>query len=188
MTALHATSTCSLPHLALKPREILPHESSDYLWRVEQGLVRTCTWDEDGDLVTLGLWGPGDCIGRRFSNMTPFEMESLCNVEVQAIPVFNQDLVEVMRSHIRCMETLFRINSYKRSPQRLLIFLQWLSNRFGQPVKHGQLIDLGLTHQLFAEITGINRITATRLLNELERAGKIKQLPKQRIILPSPTS
>lgn len=183
MIALHSTSTRPFPSLTLKPRQPLPQES-DHLWRVEKGLVRTFTWDEEGDLITLGLWGSGDCIGQRFSNMTPFQMESVCAVEVQAISVSSQDLGQVMRSHIHSMEILFSINSYKRAPQRLLHCLNWLGDRFGQQEKQGRLIDLGLTHQLLAEITGINRITATRLLNEFEREGKIKQLPKQRILLP----
>ena len=186
MTAVHATSLSPAQHfLQLKPKQVIPDESAGYLWRIEQGVVRTVTWDDEGDLVTLGLWGIGDCIGQRFTSMSPFQMESVSDVRVRAVPVSSQELGFVLRSHIRCMEDLFRINSYKPAPQRLLHFLSWLSHRFGQPVEQGQLLDIGLTHQLIAELTGINRITATRLLKELEREEQLIQLPKQRIILSS---
>lgn len=184
MTAVHSASIRPLQSLQFKPRQIIPDEPG-HLWRIQKGVVRTCTWDEEGDLVTLGLWGIGDCIGNRFTTMAPFQMESLCEVEVQAIPVSSQDLGSVLRSHIHHMETLFSMNSYKLAPQRLLFFLHWLGHRFGRQVEQGQLLDLGLTHQLIAEITGINRITATRILKDLEREGKIRQLPKQRIVLPN---
>lgn len=187
MTAVHATSLSPAQDcLQLKPKQVIPDESAGYLWHIEQGVVRTVTWDDEGDLVTLGLWGVGDCIGQRFTSMAPFQMESVSDVQVRAVPVASQDLGLVLRSHIRFMEDLFIINSYKPAPQRLLHFLNWLSHRFGQPVEQGQLLDIGLTHQLIAELTGINRITATRLLKELEREGQLIQLPKQRIILSSP--
>lgn len=186
MTAVHATSLSPAQDcLQLKPKQVIPDESAGYLWCIEQGVVRTVTWDDEGDLVTLGLWGVGDCIGQRFTSMAPFQMESVSDVQVRAVPVSSQELALVLRSHIRFMEDLFLINSYKLAPQRLLHFLTWLSHRFGTPVEQGQLLDIGLTHQLIAELTGINRITATRLLNELEREGQLLRLPKQRIILSS---
>lgn len=173
----------SLQRLQFKPRQPIP-QYSDCLWRIEKGLVRTFTWDEEGDLAILGLWGPGDCVGQPLANITPFQIESLCDVDVWAMPVSNQELGRMMRSQIRHMEELFSINSYKRAPQRLLYFLHWLGNRFGKQVECGRLLDVGLTHQLIAEIMGLNRITATRLLNELARENKIELFPKQRIVLP----
>ncbi len=168
--------------LSLRPGQVVPHQS-DHLWHIDKGLVRTLTWNEEGDLVTLGLWGVGDCIGRLLSEVTPFQMECLSPVEVQPIPLIKQDLGVVMRSHLRYMEELFSIISYKRAPQRLLRFLDWLGDRFGRQVEQGRILDLGLTHQLLAEITGITRVTATRLLNEFEREGKLMRLPKQQMLL-----
>lgn len=182
MIASLAVDIDSLECLRLKPRQPIP-QYADYLWRIEKGLVRTFTWDEEGDLVTLGLWGPGDYVGQPLANMTPFEIESLCDAELQAVPVSTQKLGMAMRSQIRHMEELFKINSYKRAPQRLLYFLDWLGHRFGQQVERGRLLDVGLTHQLIAEIMGVNRITATRLLNELARENKIQLFPKQRIVM-----
>ncbi|WP_299486696.1 Crp/Fnr family transcriptional regulator [Acaryochloris sp. IP29b_bin.137] len=182
MIASPSVEIDSLQRLHFKPRQSIP-QYSDCLWHIEKGLVRTFTWDEEGDLAILGLWGPGDCVGQPLANMTPFQIESLCEVDVQAVPVSSSELGRMMRSQIRHMEKLFSINSYKRAPQRLLYFLDWLGSRFGQQIEQGRLLDVGLTHQLIAEMMGLNRITTTRLLNELARENKIKLFPKQRILL-----
>lgn len=168
--------------LCLGPGQTVPNQS-DHLWHINKGLVRTLTWNEEGDLVTLGLWGVGDCIGRLLSEIKPFQIECLSSVEVKSLSLSGQELGVVMRSHLRYMEELFSIISYKRAPHRLLRFLDWLGDRFGRQVDQGRIIDLGLTHQLLAEITGITRVTATRLLNEFEREGKLMRLPKQQILL-----
>lgn len=168
--------------LALGTGQTIPHQS-EHLWRINKGLVRTLTWNEEGDLVTLGLWGVGDYIGRLLSEITPFQMECLSSVEVQSLSLTDPEIGVVMRSHLRYMEELFSIISYKRAPQRLLRFLDWLGDRFGRRVEQGRIINLGLTHQLLAEITGITRVTATRLLNEFEREGKLLRLPKQQMLL-----
>lgn len=169
--------------LLLGAGKMVPRQT-DHLWYIDKGLVRTLTWNEDGDLVTLGLWGAGDCVGRLLSEITPFQMECLSSVELKPLPLSGlDDLGVVMRSHLRYMEELFSIISYKRAPQRLLRFLDWLGDRFGRQVDQGRILDLGLTHQLLAEITGITRVTATRLLNEFEREGKLMRLPKQQMLL-----
>lgn len=178
----NVTSLYDARSLCLRPGQVVPQQS-DHLWHIESGLVRTLTWNEEGDLVTLGLWGAGDSVGRLLSEVAPFQMECLSPVEVKPLPLAGQDLGVVMRSHLRYMEELFSIISYKRAPQRLLRFLDWLGDRFGRHVDQGRILDLGLTHQLMAEITGITRVTATRLLNEFEREGKLMRLPKQQMLL-----
>ncbi|KAI9134461.1 Crp/Fnr family transcriptional regulator [Acaryochloris sp. CCMEE 5410] len=178
----NVTSLYEARSLCLRPGQVVPQQS-DHLWHIESGLVRTLTWNEEGDLVTLGLWGAGDSVGRLLSEVAPFQMECLSAVEVKPLPLAGQDLGVVMRSHLRYMEELFSIISYKRAPQRLLRFLDWLGDRFGRQVDQGRILDLGLTHQLLAEITGITRVTATRLLNEFEREGKLLRLPKQQMLL-----
>lgn len=169
--------------ICVKAGHMLPSHT-EYLWCINKGLVRSLTWNEDGDLVTLGLWGVGDCVGRLLSEITPFQIECLSDVEIKPVPTTEPDELGVMmRSHLRYMEELFSIISYKRAPQRLLRFLDWLGDRFGRQVEQGRILDLGLTHQLLAEITGITRVTATRLLNEFEREGKLMRLPKQQMLL-----
>lgn len=176
------TSSSLNRDLTLKQGDILP-PSAENLWRIESGFVRTLTWNDEGDLITLGVWGSGDVVGRPLSQIKPFQMECLTAVEVQALSLSHSNLQDAMSFQVRCMEEFLSIIGYKRAPQRLLKFLQWLAQRFGRDVDQGRLLDLRLTHQLLADITGITRVTATRLLKQFEQEGRLTRLKKHRILL-----
>jgi len=64
-----------------KQRSFIPLPQ-DILWKIEKGVVRNLTWHEDGTLVTLGVWGPGDVVGRALSKIEPYEIECLTKVEL----------------------------------------------------------------------------------------------------------
>ena len=35
----------------------------DVLWLIQRGVVRTLTLAEEGTVIALGYWGPGDIVG-----------------------------------------------------------------------------------------------------------------------------
>lgn len=155
----------------------------DLLWRIESGYVRTLTWDEAGEVATLGVWGATDIVGQPLSQVENYHIECLTGVKVHNIPFHSDDLQAAMVSHIQQMEELLNIVQCKRVPLRLLKLLNWLARRFGEEVDQGRLIDLHLTHQILAEILGATRVTITRLLNQYEQEGKLTRLRRHRILL-----
>ncbi len=36
----------------------------DMLWQLDHGFIRTVAWNFEGQAATLGMWGPGDLIGK----------------------------------------------------------------------------------------------------------------------------
>ncbi len=48
----------------------------DSVWKIEMGIVRTMTWLEDGTMMTLGLWGPGDMVGKPLSRVGPTRLNA----------------------------------------------------------------------------------------------------------------
>lgn len=60
---LSAPPTWLVTRQTFDRRSLLPLKP-DTLWRIETGVVRNMTWFENGNLVNLGLWGPGDVVGR----------------------------------------------------------------------------------------------------------------------------
>lgn len=154
------------------------------LWQIESGFVRTLTWLEDGTNVSLGIWGRGDVVGAPFSQADPFRIECLTKVEAIALPLLQlQNASKVLLSHLHQAEALMQIHSQKRVDIKLLKFLDWLDQRFGQDVDTGRLLNLRLTHQDIAETIGTTRVTVTRILNQLEKQGLIQCLPLQRIVV-----
>jgi CRP-like cAMP-binding protein len=163
-------------------RDALPLSSS-WLWRIEQGFVRTLTSNAAGEVITLGIWGEGEVVGQSLSQIEPYQVECLTMVQARALPYSNAWLYDSMLSQIQQMEALLSIMHIKQLSCRLLKLLEWLACRFGDRVDRGWMIDLRLTHQVIAEMLGTTRVTITRILKELEQEKKLQRLQKHRILL-----
>lgn len=147
-------------------------------------MVRVITWHEDGTLVTLGIWGPGDMISRAFSKIEPYQIECLTAVEAVILPLEGWfPLTDVLLAHIQQAEELTVIRSYKTVEIMLVKLLTWLAKKFGREIETGHLIDLRLTHQDIADMINSTRVTITRILTQLEEQGLIHRLPLHRIVL-----
>ncbi|MDJ0732940.1 MAG: Crp/Fnr family transcriptional regulator [Nostocaceae cyanobacterium] len=164
-------------------REVIPPQN-DVLWRIKLGAVRTLTWSEDGTFITLGYWGTGDIIGYPLSKIKPYQIVCLTSVELTVLPpnLWHQD-INALLAHIQQAEELLSIVHRKPISQRLWQFLLWLSDKFGQNIEQGNLINIHLTHQEIAEVLNTTRVTVTRLLQEFEAQGTIER-HKRLIILP----
>lgn len=173
----------ALLHNDFAHRDLLPLDQS-YLWQIKAGIVRALTWQEDGALVTLGLWGPGDVVGRPLTKADPYQIECLTNVKASKLPAdkFHQ-ATDAMIAHIHCTKELLEILHSKQAHSSLLRLLAWLAKRFGRKVEQGQLIEPRLTHQEIAELIGSTRVTITRLLNEFEKRGMIHRTRRRLIVL-----
>lgn len=166
-----------------KSRSTLPLKPNS-LWKIETGVVKTLTWLEDGTTVTLGLWGPGDIVGKALSQVEPYQIECLTAVEVTILPVSEWHPVSsVLLARIQQAEELMVIRRYKKTDIMLVKLLTWLGKRFGREIEQGRLIDLRLTHQDLAEILGTTRVTVTRTLGQLEQQDFIERLPLNRFVL-----
>lgn len=155
-----------------------------FLWKIERGVVRTLTWSKEGIITTLGLWGPGDIIGKPLSQAVPYEAE--CFESVAIIPLPKRLWVHEMKAILlsaQQTENLLNIISDQQVRCRLLKFLNWLAHKFGYEVKTGRLITLQLTHQIIAETIRATRVTVTRAFSSLEKSGKIIRNNHQ-LILP----
>lgn len=162
------------------PKEYLPLHR-DRVWLIEQGIVRTLTWNEGGQLTTLGIWGQGDIVGLPLSQIRPYHIECLTPVAVAELPLGSQSRYwqDLLLNHLWRSQELFQVVHNPQMADRLLALLHWLAQRFGQPTPQGLMLDPVLTHQQIAETLGSSRVTVTRLLSTLERQGKIVRFRKQ---------
>lgn len=161
----------------------------DCLWKIEQGIVRTITWMDDGTLISLGYWGRGDVMGRPLSRLEPYQIECLTPVQVSLIPA-NQWPQEVdgIIKHLQQAEELGTILHSQRTEQRLLNFLLWLGKKFGRTVEGGQLLDLRLTHLEISDVIGTTRVSVTRMMMKLEQQGIIIRPRRHCVILAAASS
>ena len=173
----------SLPRKTFERQNRLPLDSR-FLWKIERGVVRTLTWSREGIPTTLGLWGPGDVVGRPLSQTEPYEVECLEPATAIALPfhLWVHELDAILL-YARRTENLLNIISHPTVYLRLLEFLAWLAQKFGCEVETGKLIMLRLTHQEIAETIAASRVTVTRMFGVLEQEGKIIRSDNQ-LILP----
>jgi CRP-like cAMP-binding protein len=148
-------------------RETIPLNQST-LWQIESGVVRTATWGADATIIPLGFWGTDDIIGLPLSHIAPYQIDCLTDVTVRILSNGLPYPLDAMISHIQQMEELLRIMHSNSIEQRLLKFLFWFANRFGQDTNDGQIIKVRLTHQEIAEVIGSTRVTVTRLLQKFQ--------------------
>lgn len=166
-------------------RDVIP-QRNDVLWKIEHGVVRSATWNEDGTFITLGYWGVGDIVGFALSKITPYQLDCLTPTELTMIPPqFWHKHVNLFFSHIQQTEELLNIINYKGVYVRMCQFLVWLSEKFGRDIEKGKLIDIHLTHQDIAEILNTTRVTITRLLMQLEAEGKLTRHKRKIIVIDS---
>ncbi|MEO1132123.1 MAG: Crp/Fnr family transcriptional regulator [Cyanobacteria bacterium J06639_1] len=179
---LTASSQRALPRI-FPARECIP-SSPDLLWRIEEGIVRTQTWNEAGRLCSLGFWGPGDLIGQPLSQIEPYEMECLASVAARPLmPADWPDAIAAILSHARQTEAFLSVMHYPKLEDRLWHLLLWLAKKFSHRVHGGRLIDLRLTHQDLADAIGATRVTVTRTIGAFKQAGVLHYSSRDGILL-----
>lgn len=179
---MRSQSPATPPTIHFPDRSLLPSDPQ-HLWRVESGLLRTYTWNMQGDITTLGIWGAGDIVGQSLSNLTPYSIQCLGSANVQGISPNYWLTPEAILSHAQQLTFLLRIISIKRADDRLLSLLQWLAQRFGYVTPAGTCTTLPITHQELAETANITRVTATRLIGEMEQQGILQWSRRRQFIL-----
>ena len=186
MTVAHSPSLAHPPlRLTLLPNDVLPERLN---WRIQEGYIRTAAWDDDGDTITLGVWGPGDWITSTYSALRPVEIQCLTTVVVEQFSPEAADIQQLLLRQIQNLEELFQINRIRAADERLLGLLAWIGRRFGQVSTRGyrlSLKDMNLTHKALADLCGLTRVTVTKMLNRYKSDGVLQQVSKDDLFIPS---
>lgn len=164
--------------LTFNRRQMLPLEAN-LLWQIEAGFVRTLTSDEDGTLTTLGFWQIGDIVGLPLTDIRPYWVECLTPIKATRLLSEGKEYQEALAVQMQCAQIqqaqeLLRIAHYKRVESRLLKLFVWLARLIGETREGEDFIPVRLTHQDLADTVGTTRVTVTRLVNEFQRDGKIR--------------
>ena len=180
---MQKNSPNNIEHRTFAPSELIPLET-DFYWLLQQGIVKICTWTEEGHPITLGYWGEKDIVGQPLSLVYPCQVKCITQVQALFIPLQQADRVsDFIHHHVRQTEELLYIIRSDKMYDRLFKMLNWLGEKFGKKIEIGRLIDLHVTHQDLAEIIGATRVTVTKLINQLEREGFLSRPERNTIVL-----
>ncbi|MFY8149956.1 MAG: Crp/Fnr family transcriptional regulator [Prochlorococcaceae cyanobacterium] len=175
--------------LTLLAGQSLPLEVA---WCIEDGYVRsTVPADGQGGAATLGFWGPGETVFSTRSGWMPGQLVGHSPVVLVECMPRQEEVQLFLRSQLEQAADLLRISQVRPAEDRLMLLLQWIGQRFGRVNSRGislSLEDMNLTHRDLAEISGMTRVTVTKLLTRFRQKGQILRCGEADWLLPAPAS
>jgi hypothetical protein len=92
------TATQKPLRLTLQPGDVLPEALN---WRIQDGYIRTSAWDEEGESIVLGIWGPGDWVTAAYSAIKPIEIQCISPVIVEQFHPSSEDISALLQRQIQ---------------------------------------------------------------------------------------
>jgi CRP-like cAMP-binding protein len=111
--------------------------------------------------------------------------QATMNRLMDACPRIGLNALRIMAGQIREFQNTIRDLSTKRVEQRIARAMLRLARQSGRKIEAGVLIDLPLTRQDLAEMTGTTLYTVSRVLTDWEAQALIES-KRQRVVIRSP--
>jgi CRP/FNR family transcriptional regulator, nitrogen fixation regulation protein len=165
-------------------------DPTDYMFLVVSGTVRTCRTYETGTRSIIAFYLPGDLLGWTNTAKHVLSVEAatdaiilflkrsvLLSVASQERGFANTLLAATTNELLRTQEHAMMIS---RSAQcRVAKFLTDLWMRLGKTA----CLDIPMSHQDIADHLGLTIETVSRVITNLERAGLVRRVSPQKLIL-----
>jgi len=172
-------------------------EPATSFYIITEGRIRLVQLSSDGQQITLNYFGPGNGLGIvvALSNMPyPASAEVLEDTAALAwdrvttrelmlrIPQLALNGMEMIAGRFARLQGLYLEMATQQVEQRIALTLLRLVRQFGKRVDDCVLIDMPLTRQDLAEMTGTNLYNVSRILRKWEQAGTVRIGRKQVIL------
>jgi CRP/FNR family cyclic AMP-dependent transcriptional regulator len=168
----------------LPGREVI-HQGEPYpdAWVVRYGALLMELVNSEGHRLALDLLGPGDLVGGPSAWTADAAVRALVTSGLFAAgPVSVRD---GLARRARRTAWLACSVAWDRIPDRLVARLEDLAVRFGRPVPGGRCLELPLTQEHLAGLTGATRESVNRALAELAAAGRVQRMGGRYLIRPA---
>jgi CRP-like cAMP-binding protein len=172
-------------------------EPADVFYIVVEGQVKLTQVTASGHQVILQIVGPGGGIG---IIVALGEMDYPASAEVLEdcllyawdrettrqimleIPQLAINGLELVSRRFAALQTRYQEVATQRVEQRIALTLLRLARQFGRREGKGVLIDMALSRQDLAEMTGTNYYNVSRILSKWEQDG-IVSLGRKRVVI-----
>lgn len=172
-------------------------EEAETLYLITAGQVKLTQVNENGSQVIVNYFGPGNGLGMvvALSNM-PYPLSAEAVGVCQAVAWHRDTMKSLMLRYPRLalnglemiarrfvsLQERFNDVATRQVEQRVARALLRLARQFGKRVEQGVMIDIALSRQNLAEMTGTNLYQVSRILSKWEKAGVVT-LQRQTVIL-----
>jgi CRP/FNR family transcriptional regulator len=170
------------------------------MYIILDGKVKVVQTTEDGKEILLAIHQAGDSFGEMSlidGKTSPATVVATENSSVSIVS--KKDFYSILETQKKVLNNLLLILcsryreswekiqmlNYKNASHRVKILLLMLSEKYGEKTPEGVTLNIKLTHQEIAEMTGMTRETVTRVIDKWQRDGEINVL-KSKFIRMSP--
>lgn len=173
-------------------------DTNQYMYVILDGKVKVVRISADGKEVILAMHQAGDFFGELslIDNQTTPAMVLAAEKSVVAI-ISREDFHLLISTEGKVLDTLLRslcgrlrdswsriqLLSFNTSSERIRSLFVQLAHKYGKKTPEGTLLNIRLTHQDIADMTGVARETATRVIDKLHREGVIKVVRSKFVLL-----
>ena len=165
-------------------------DATKVVFLIKTGRVRIARNTADGKEVTVAILGPGDMFGEdalfgggeRTNVATCMEETLICKAHADDLfkllennSALALNVAQMLNDRLSDASATIEDLAYAKISDRLVNLFERLAVEHGRPAGDGTLLDVRLTHADIASIIGSTRETVSLEMNQLVRAGQIKQ-------------
>ena len=167
---------------------------------VQTGTVKLTQLTPEGHVVVLRLLSPGDAFGgiAAFAGETyPVTAEAVTDASVlewpgkvvgalmERHPKLAMNALRLVAGRLHDLQVRYRQLATEKVERRVARALLRLVNQSGRRVESGVLIDLPLSREDIAQMTGTTLFTVSRIISRLEADG-VLEAGRQRMVIRNP--
>ena len=163
-------------------------EDSTMLYVIVEGRVKLSQVTAEGQQVIVNYFGPGEGLGIVMAlNELPYPLSAEAIEPCRAVGWLRDTMLDLMRGNAQLaingmnmvgrrftqMQNRFQELATQRVEQRIARALLRLVRQFGRRTDEGVLIDMPLSREDLAQMTGTNLYNVSRILSKWETEGVI---------------
>jgi CRP/FNR family transcriptional regulator len=163
-------------------------DANSYMYIILDGMVKVVQMTEDGREVVIAIHKSGDSFGEisMIDGIAAYATVIAMNDTTVGI-IGKEEFLHMLRLHPKVFENVLRIvcakfrqslypvriSNVKSSLGKVKTLLAWLASNHGKANSEGVSLDIRLTHQIIADMTGLSRETVTRGMDKLKSDHQI---------------
>lgn len=193
-------STATIESFEKKSLLFREGEPAEALWLLRTGRLKLTKLGANGQEIVVRFLVPGEPFGAialLSGARYPVSAEAVDPAEVlswapssmldlvKRFPNIGMNSARVMSERMQEIQERYRELATERVAQRVARAILRLARQTGRRVEGGVLLDLPLSRQDLAELTGTTLFTISRTLSEWEQQGLV-ELGRERVLIKSP--
>lgn len=173
-------------------------DTNEFMYIILFGKVKAVRMTEEGKEIILAVHQAGDFFGEMSLIDGKTTPASVIATEDSLVAIISKkdfysillvqskltiSLLKIFCNRLRkCWDTIQLLN-FNNASQRTKMILIMLSDEYGKKSSDGITLNIKLTHQDIAEMTGMTRETVTRILDKWQKTGEVTVLKNKFIRL-----